>query len=129
MGFFTRSMPDKEEKECPVNRETLGNATWALLHTMGLAYPDKPSPEYQAKARTFMETLALLYPCGYCAEDFQKEVAKNPPRVNSRTTFSLWLCEQHNLVSIKLDKPTFECTMANLEERWWTGKPGCQSEK
>ncbi|KAL3672543.1 hypothetical protein V7S43_001840 [Phytophthora oleae] len=88
---------------------------------MGLAYPENPSKEYQKKTRAFIETFVLLFPCPPCAEDFQKEVAK----VASQTELSLWLCEQHNLVSKKLNKPTFKCTMENLKERWWTGAPGC----
>ena len=88
-------------KDCPLDRQELGAATWGLvramlidngdlyveliytcsqLHSMGIYYPEKPSPEYQAKAKSFIETLALMYPCVHCAEDFQKEVAKSPPR-------------------------------------------------
>uniref|UniRef100_M4B9B5 Sulfhydryl oxidase n=1 Tax=Hyaloperonospora arabidopsidis (strain Emoy2) TaxID=559515 RepID=M4B9B5_HYAAE len=115
-------------KDCPLDRQELGAATWGLLHSMGIYYPEKPSPEYQAKAKSFIETLALMYPCVHCAEDFQKEVAKSPPRVESRTTFSMWLCEQHNIVNRKLHKPVFECTISNLEERWRKGKPSCWSE-
>lgn len=47
---------------------------------MGIYYPDKPSPEYQEKAKAFVEALALMYPCGHCAKDFVKEIAKSPPR-------------------------------------------------
>ncbi|RLN14323.1 hypothetical protein BBJ28_00012115 [Nothophytophthora sp. Chile5] len=121
----------KAMDECPLSREELGNATWGLLHSMGIYYPDKPSAEYQAKTRTFIEALALMYPCVHCAEDFQKEIAKSPPRYTfnfSRMTFSMWLCEQHNIVNRKIHRPTFECTMENLEERWRKGKPSCWGE-
>ncbi|KAI9918112.1 hypothetical protein PsorP6_012790 [Peronosclerospora sorghi] len=50
------------------------------LHSIGIYYPDKPSSEYQAKTKTFIEALALMYPCVHCAGDFQKEIAKSPPR-------------------------------------------------
>ncbi|RLN70587.1 hypothetical protein BBJ28_00026639, partial [Nothophytophthora sp. Chile5] len=46
----------------------------------------------------------------------------------SRMTFSMWLCEQHNIVNRKIHRPTFECTMENLEERWRKGKPSCWGE-
>ncbi|KAI9912317.1 hypothetical protein PsorP6_005927 [Peronosclerospora sorghi] len=39
-----------------------------------------------------------------------------------------WLCEQHNIVNRKLNKPVFVCTMENLEERWRKGKPSCWDE-
>lgn len=48
--------------------------------------------------------------------------------VDSRTSFSLWLCEQHNIVSKKIHKPLFECTMEKLDERWRKGRPACWGE-
>ncbi|KAF4130102.1 Erv1 / Alr family [Phytophthora infestans] len=33
----------------------------------------------------------------------------------------MWLCEQHNVVNRKLNKPVFECTMEKLEKRWRKG--------
>ena len=48
--------------------------------------------------------------------------------VESRTTFSMWLCEQHNIVNRKIHKPVFQCTMENLDERWRKGKPSCWGE-
>lgn len=47
---------------------------------MGAYFPDKPSKEHQEKTRVFVEALALMYPCVHCAEDFQNEVKKSPPR-------------------------------------------------
>ncbi|TMW63113.1 hypothetical protein Poli38472_002054 [Pythium oligandrum] len=114
--------------DCPLGREELGNATWGLLHSMGAYFPDQPSKEYQHKAKTFVEALALMYPCVHCAEDFQNEVKKSPPKVDSRTSFSLWLCEQHNIVNKKIGKKPFECTMKNLDERWRTGRAACWGE-
>ncbi|RQM18068.1 hypothetical protein DD237_000411 [Peronospora effusa] len=89
MEFFKTAVSKKTSKraahptpakDCPLDRQELGNATWGLLHSMGIYYPDKPSPEYQAKAKTFIEALALMYPCVDCANDFQKEIVKSPPR-------------------------------------------------
>lgn len=47
---------------------------------MGIYYPEKPSKEYQEKTKTFVEALSLMYPCAHCAEDFQNEVKKSPPK-------------------------------------------------
>ncbi|KAI9920451.1 hypothetical protein PsorP6_016014 [Peronosclerospora sorghi] len=89
MDPFRMSMDKKTNKAveqtkpvngCPLDRQALGNATWGLLHSIGICYPDKPSSEYQAKTKTFIEALALMYPCVHCAGDFQKEIAKSPPR-------------------------------------------------
>ncbi|DBA03422.1 TPA: hypothetical protein N0F65_002830 [Lagenidium giganteum] len=114
--------------DCPLEREELGNATWGLLHSMGVYYPENPSKEYQQKAKTFIEALTLMYPCTHCAADFQEEIKKSPPKVDSRTSLSMWLCEQHNAVNKKIGKPLFECTMKNLDERWRKGRPACWGE-
>ncbi|TYZ65352.1 hypothetical protein PybrP1_012676 [[Pythium] brassicae (nom. inval.)] len=98
------------------------------LHSMGAYFPDKPSKEHQEKARMFVEALALMYPCVHCAEDFQNEVKKSPPRVDSRVSFSQWLCEQHNVVNRKIGKPLFSCSMEKLDERWRKGRPACWGE-
>ncbi|KAI9916083.1 hypothetical protein PsorP6_007052 [Peronosclerospora sorghi] len=48
--------------------------------------------------------------------------------VDSRTSFSMWLSEQHNIVNRKLNKLVFVCTIKNLKERWREGKPLCSGE-
>ncbi|KAI9923134.1 hypothetical protein PsorP6_002075 [Peronosclerospora sorghi] len=58
-----------------------------------------------------------MYPCVHCAGDFQKGIAKSPPRLESRTAFSMWLCKQQNIFNRKLNKPVILCTMKNLEAR------------
>ncbi|KAH6910258.1 ERV/ALR sulfhydryl oxidase domain-containing protein [Coprinopsis sp. MPI-PUGE-AT-0042] len=58
----------------------LGRATWKLMHTMTLRYPE-----------------------------FQMLLKKYPPQTSSRLAASLWLCDVHNKVNKRLKKPTFDC--------------------
>ena len=92
---------------------------------MAANYPEEPSASTQARAREFMQGLALLYPCSYCAQDFQKEMSASPPDVGSRLAFSLWMCRQHNIVNKKLGKEEFDCQIGKLDERWKVGREGC----
>jgi hypothetical protein len=46
-------------------------------------------------------------------------------RVDSREELSIWLCQQHNIVNERLDKPLFDCTIESLDKRWKDGVPGC----
>ena len=46
--------------------------------------------------------LARLYPCSDCAEDMRSDLVESPPRVSSASEFSLWLCQLHNKVNVKL---------------------------
>jgi mitochondrial FAD-linked sulfhydryl oxidase len=39
-------------------------------------------------------------------------------RTGSRKELCQWLCEQHNLVNLKLGKQPFSCDMSILDERW-----------
>jgi len=56
-----------------------------------------------------------MYPCRVCAKDFQENIALDPPKVQSREAFALWMCQQHNIVNKKLGKPEFTCNMRRIE--------------
>lgn len=104
--------------ECPLNKDELGSNTWNMLHTVAAYYPDNPTDEQKQFATSLIVSLAHLYPCSICAPDFQDSVSKHPPEVNSRTSLSLYVCRLHNEVNIKLGQTLFDCTIANLDERW-----------
>jgi FAD-linked sulfhydryl oxidase len=108
-----------------IGREELGRSTWTLLHAAAAYYPDIPAPHDVSAARNLIDSLAALYPCLHCVDDFRTSVKASPPRLDSRASFSVWLCEQHNLVNSKLDKPQFDCNLAKLDERWRDGQPSC----
>lgn len=46
-------------------------------------------------------------------------ISKSPPAVGGQEELSQWLCKMHNIVNIKLGKPSFDCS--KVEERWYTG--------
>ncbi|KAF2746824.1 hypothetical protein M011DRAFT_458859 [Sporormia fimetaria CBS 119925] len=107
--------------DCPPDVEELGRSTWTLLHSITASYPEKPSPELQTDTRSFLNTFAKLYPCWWCAKDFQKYIQeeRHAPRLSSRDEFGKWMCEAHNAVNVKLGKKEFDCS--KWEERWRTG--------
>jgi FAD-linked sulfhydryl oxidase len=63
----------------------------------------------------FIKTLSVIYPCVYCAKDFEESVKKNPPNVSSREALSVWMCSLHNEVNAKLGKEEFSCSIEVLE--------------
>ncbi|KXJ70995.1 FAD-linked sulfhydryl oxidase ALR [Aedes albopictus] len=111
--------PSGPPKHCPLDKERLGRHTWGLLHTMAAYYPDEPSPQDRTNVQKFFEAFAKVYPCEYCAKDFQKELKDSPPEVKSQHTLSQWLCRMHNRVNVKIGKPEFDCSKVN--ERWRDG--------
>ena len=113
--------------ECPPDREELGRATWALMHSVAAYYPDQPNVEDKRAARGLVSAIARLYPCSHCREDFRTEVERSPPKVESQEEFSRWVCEQHNAVNDKLGRQAFTCgDPGALRERWRFGSERCR---
>ncbi|CAG8569698.1 14674_t:CDS:1 [Funneliformis mosseae] len=106
-------------QDCPPDSEQLGRATWTFLHTMAAYYPEKPSSEQQISMRNLLSGFSQFYPCWYCAEHLREEMNKIPPKVESRRVLGKWLCDMHNIVNERLDKPIFDCNKIN--ERWKDG--------
>lgn len=106
-------------KDCPPDVNELGRSTWTLLHSIAASYSDKPSSDEQSNLNTFIHSFSKLYPCWFCAEDFQKYIAQDKPKVTNREEFGKWLCDAHNAVNVKTGKKTFDCNL--WKERWKDG--------
>ena len=78
-GQASRSA-ETSRADCPVGREELGRGTWALLHTAAAWFPEQPTEQDKAHAHNLITSLAALYPCTHCAEDFRATVHESPPR-------------------------------------------------
>jgi len=110
-------------KDCPPDVETLGRASWTLLHSIAATYPVAANPQQQKEMKTFVELFARIYPCWVCAEDFQSWI-KRPENelgkyLGGRRLLGMWMCWAHNDVNKKLGKKEFDCD--KWEERWRDG--------
>ncbi|GFG35954.1 hypothetical protein Cfor_10199 [Coptotermes formosanus] len=108
-----------KKKECPLDKDELGNQTWGLLHTMAAYYPDKPTPEERSDMANFFTTFSKFYPCHECAKDLQEQLKLTPPVTDSQHALSQWLCRVHNNINRRIGKPEFDCSRVN--ERWRDG--------
>ena len=106
----------EEESNSPPGLMKIGHAGWSLLHTIAAYYPDKPTEHQQLMASNFLQSLGVLFPCHNCADDFSEYLQEHPPTLSSRREFSLWMCNAHNAVNQKLDKPIFPCDQ--VDQRW-----------
>ncbi|KIY51462.1 hypothetical protein FISHEDRAFT_37069 [Fistulina hepatica ATCC 64428] len=97
----------------------LGRATWKLLHTMTLRYPENPTEDEKEALDSYIHLTSRLYPCGECASEFQQLLETYPPQTSSRRAASLWLCFVHNQVNARLHRQEFDC--ANLDEQYDCG--------
>ena len=55
-------------RECPVDREQLGRATWTFLHTTAAYYPNEATTSQQQEMKQFISALSKFYPCDDCAD-------------------------------------------------------------
>lgn len=111
--------PDRSN--CPPDTAALGRSTWTFLHTTAAYYPTNAPPQTQSSMLNLLSSLSLLYPCSWCATDFQKDMRRHPPDVSGRESLMKWLCERHNEVNEKLGKEKFGCDIKNLDVRWKDG--------
>uniref|UniRef100_A0A2S2NE22 Sulfhydryl oxidase n=1 Tax=Schizaphis graminum TaxID=13262 RepID=A0A2S2NE22_SCHGA len=112
---------EHQREDCPLDKNELGRCTWKLLHTIAATYADKPSQEDQSNMEQFIRLIPKVYPCEICANDFAEILTYHPPNISSQQSFAKWMCEAHNMVNRKLDKPLFDCSKVN--ERWRDGWP------
>ncbi|KAJ7083679.1 ERV/ALR sulfhydryl oxidase domain-containing protein [Mycena belliarum] len=108
-------------RACPPDKDQLGAATWAFLHTTVAYFPERPNPTQRAHMLALLRALPALYPCAPCADDFGTDIAQNPPDVSGRAALSRWLCERHNAVNDKLGKARFDCATIVTDARWKDG--------
>ena len=101
-----------------IKREN-GKNFWNDMHSMAAYYPENPD-ETQIKHMDF-----FLKTCGdyflieqSWADTFNKNIKDFPPKLDSRDSFIMWMCQQHNLVNDSIGKPLFSCTVPNLIKRW-----------
>ncbi len=112
--------------ECPLSRELLGHFTWSFLHTMSFSYPEHPNDKSKKDMKQFMNLFAEFYPCKICSTHFKVDLAENPPKLESRDTFAVWMCQIHNKTNQILGKPVYDCDIDRLKKRWFKN-PDCQS--
>lgn len=103
----------------PESRNELGKGTWSLLHIMASTYPVNPTPDVVQDHVIFFQLLPRIYPCPDCRAHMRQMFHEFPPQLNNRQEFMMWLCEAHNRVNRRLNKPVFDCT--KLDERWDCG--------
>ncbi|XP_040573483.1 FAD-linked sulfhydryl oxidase ALR [Lepeophtheirus salmonis] len=117
-SHMRENFKEDKKKECPPDKTELGRSTWTLLHTTSVNLPEKSPLDNDTKSHLghLLTSLSNLYPCEYCAQDFRLDLKQNPPKFNTGRDFAQWLCEAHNRVNLKLDKPLFDCS--RVYYRW-----------
>tara|TARA_A100001015_G_C15012644_1_gene723920 strand:+ start:2073 stop:2408 length:336 start_codon:yes stop_codon:yes gene_type:complete len=99
--FLLSNMINAQTCSCNDTKDELGRNTWFLLHQM---VKEEKTMERHIAFPLFMHTLSILYPCGRCTPHIKTYLEHNPAVLSEK-----WMCEFHNEVNKRLDKPELPC--------------------
>lgn len=114
-----------------MTKRKIGQYTWGFLHSIVGNLPENPTVKQQEQFLNLLHSVAELFPCGTCREDFKKllETAPKPNENLSRKEWVIWLCDVHNQVSTKLGKKTLvRCDISSLDKRWKWNEETCTNK-
>lgn len=106
---------------------TWGAPLWHSLHTMSFNYPVNPTNEQKQEYFAFFTSLKWVLPCKYCRDNYVKnleELPLNTRVLSTRSTFSRWLYDMHNLVNKRLKKPIV-LTYEQVRDRYENFRARC----
>lgn len=100
----------------PPTRPELGRATWTFLHAVATNFPENVTDVHVEAAQELLHAVSVLFPCHECADHLSETLVEMPVRANSAREFKQYMCDLHNVVNGRLDKPDFDCD--RVDERW-----------
>jgi len=108
-----------------------GPAMWHFLHTMSFNYPVNPTNQNKKHYKDFIYNLRNVLPCKYCRINLTNNLKQKPLlmcHMKSRTTFSKYVYELHELVNKMLGKKS-HLTYCDVRERYEHFRSRCTKEK
>lgn len=84
-----------------------GKHGWIFLHSITMAYPEKPTQNDKVNYKNFFELLSNVLPCDVCREHFKQYINEIPidnALVNKKKLVE-WLINLHNKTNESLGKP------------------------
>ena len=83
-----------------------GKHGWIFLHSITMAYPEKPTENDKVNYKTFFQLLSNVLPCDVCREHFKQYIYEIPidnALVNKKKLVE-WLINIHNKTNESLGK-------------------------
>ena len=112
-------MKAEEQRHRIFKKRENGRNFWNFMHTLAAYYPINPTRTQIERMDYFVKNCADYFLIEQTwANNFNKNIKEKPPKLDSRYTFMVWMCEQHNKINEAIGKPLFSCTVKNLIERW-----------
>ena len=81
---------------------------WFFLHTVAFHYPLHPTSIQKKMYHRLIHHFHQFIPNPSIATTYEKVLQKNPvsPYLDSREDFITWVHHIHNIINIRLEKPT-----------------------
>lgn len=94
-----------------------GPHAWNFLHSVALAYPEKPSMADRNAYYRFFQDLGSVLPCHYCKLHYSEHFVASEltAALESRQLLFEWTVHLHNKVNKALRKPTLSVKEALQE--------------
>jgi hypothetical protein len=108
-----------------------GPPMWHYLHTMSFNYPMNPTEKDKHNYSDFIKKLQFVLPCGKCRKNLTNNFKRLPFRkshMNSRTTFSKYIYDLHELVNTMLQKKS-NLTYEEVRDRYEHFRSRCSTRK
>jgi hypothetical protein len=108
-----------------------GPSMWHFLHTISFNYPIKPCLREKENYYNFIMNLRNILPCGKCRKNLQKNFKKLPLKMShmeSRTTFSRYIYDLHELINDMLNKKS-GLSYRDIRERYEHFRARCTKSK
>ncbi len=117
-------MPDKQgAADEPLEQvvfplDVWGPRFWFTMHTVAMAYPDKPTPADKQHVYNFYVAMAQIIPCPRCRVHFAQILRDDPvaDALGSRTEIMDWLWRVHNRAN--RDNKKRELTRAEVNKQF-----------
>lgn len=88
---------DIKNERIDLNPTKWGPKAWYFLDSIGLSFPDNPSPEELNSAIQFIKSLKHLIPCNKCRCHYNEFIVKFPPeQIKDGIMFRKYLLALHN---------------------------------
>jgi len=84
-----------------------GKHGWIFLHSITMAYPDKPTEYDKNNYKHFFHLLMFVLPCEVCREHFKQYISEIPidNALTCKKKLVEWLINIHNKTNESLGKP------------------------
>jgi hypothetical protein len=82
-----------------------GPGLWIFLHTLTFNYPSNPTWTEKKIMNDYLTQLQYVLPCIHCRSHYKDYLLNEPPKLESRSEFVVWMIQLHNDVNKRNNKP------------------------